>query len=349
MRKTIKDMAKHLRILIPEVIPRKYSINSRFFEISCEENIFKGILAFRDFLYRLCDVLILESDLYDDFKKIAHPYENRITISLSYPFLNNIKQILLNIGYHGELQEKADTLTCKSSIFYEKISDSKNLECLRFLTKCGLQIDGININEKKQKLSDLKILKITNPENFNMLIGLKVMAIAEKELGIKYCDILLRCDYRVLGKNKTDVLSILKETIKPLSVKVQNFILRLHQIHLDNGLNCEVVIKDFWIKVMYSYKKKELWGINLSLNNGFEITVKAVNTNKYIDTIKKFPIRLQKIIAKGYGCGRKRNADGVCDGGCKGLCIPLDDSVLNISESIEIWFNKELSCYNKKQ
>jgi len=41
MRKTIKDMAKHLKVLIPEVIPKKYSIDSRFLKISNEENILK--------------------------------------------------------------------------------------------------------------------------------------------------------------------------------------------------------------------------------------------------------------------------------------------------------------------
>ncbi|MDF2989457.1 MAG: hypothetical protein K0R50_4967, partial [Eubacterium sp.] len=55
------------------------------------------------------------------------------------------------------------------------------------------------------------------------------------------------------------------------------------------------------------------------------------------------PPILQELIAKGYGCGRKREI-GHCDGGCRGLPISLDDSVLDIRNDIETWFDQELSC-----
>ena len=100
---------------------------------------------------------------------------------------------------------------------------------------------------------------------------------------ISYCrfsEILLRCDYRVLKKNKNDdVISILKDTMNPLSANVQDFILQLHQRYLDKKLKCNVEIKDLWIKIKYSYKSKEIWGINVSLNNGYQINIKAKNTH----------------------------------------------------------------------
>lgn len=186
------------------------------------------------------------------------------------------------------------------------------------------------------------------------------MAIAEVEFGrnannlrvnksntISYCrfsDILLRCDYRVLENNEIDdVISIIKDTMNPLSANVQDFILQLHQCYLDKRLKCNVEIKDLWIKIKYSYKSKEIWGINVSLNNGYQINIKAKNTLKYADTIEKFPSSIQEMIEKGYGCGIKRGISDHCNGGCQGFRFSLDDSIIDIRNTIETWLDTELS------
>lgn len=359
MRKTLKDMAKHLKNVITSEIPETYAINPMFENISNEEDIQEGVLAFRNFLYRFCDVLIVEGDSYDNHKKIAHAFDDRVTISVYFPFLHNMKCLLLNIGFHGLLTESAGSLTVGNNIFNTKIPVSKNIECLRFLTACGIVIDGIDLNEKKPDLSRAERIIISYPDNPAMLTGLKVMAMAEIEFGtnvnkfevnkfnaISYCrfsDILLRCDYRVLKSDETDAISIIKDTIKPLSVNVQDFILQLHRRYLDKGLKCNVEIKDLWIKIKYSYKSKEIWGINVSLNNGYQINIKAKNTHKYADTIEKFPSFIQEMIEKGYGCGIKRGISDHCNGGCQGFRFSLDDSIIDIRNAIETWLDTELS------
>ena len=349
MRKTLSDMAKHIKSIILPETDEAYAIDPIFMDTSSEETIREGVAAFRDFLYRLCDVLITEGDLYDNYKKIAHAYENRITISLSYPFLSNVKNLLMNIGLYGVLIENAQSLAFGNNVFSPKIPVSKSMECLRFLTDCGISIDGVDLYEKKPDLSKIETLTISYPDNTAMLTGLKVMAMAEKEFGtLINKDIFLRCDYRALGNDGIDAVSILKDTIIPLPANIKDFILRLHQRCLDKGFTCEAEIKDFWIIVKYSYKRKELWGLNTSLNNGFHISVKAKNTDKYSDVIEKFPLILQEMIAKGYGCGRKRDIIGHCDGGCRGIPISLDDSVLDISDDIETWFDQELASLQKK-
>jgi hypothetical protein len=37
-------------------------------------------------------------------------------------------------------------------IFYKKVSDAKNIKCLRFLTDCGICVDGIDLSKKRQKV-----------------------------------------------------------------------------------------------------------------------------------------------------------------------------------------------------
>ena len=153
-----------------------------FENITNEEEIREGVLAFRNFLYQLCDVLIVEGDSYDNHKKNAHVFDDRVTISVYFTFLHNVKCLLLNIGFHGVLTESAGSLTVYNNIFNTKIPVSKSIECLRFLTDCGILIDGIDLNEKKTDLSKAERIKISYPDNPAMLTGLKVMAIAEREL-----------------------------------------------------------------------------------------------------------------------------------------------------------------------
>jgi hypothetical protein len=347
MRKTLQDVARYLKEIMVTETHEKYAIKFSYTNVSDDASIREGVIAFRIFLARLYDELYIKGDIYDKSKKVAHEYENRTTLSVYYPFLHNVKTILMNIGYHGRPFENTNVFVCDHTIFNEKLSVTKNLECLRFLEDCGLCIDGVDINKKKQNLSDIKTIKITYPDNPTMLTGLKAMAVAEKDQGtLVNQDIFLRCEYRILKKDETDVLFIVEDTIKHLSANVQGFILGLHQRYLNRGLRCVVEIKGFHIYIKYCYKRKDLWGINASLNNGYHINVKSTKTHEYTDIIKTFSPILQELIAKGYGCGRKREI-GHCDGGCRGLPISLDDSVLNLRDNIETWFDQELSYLQK--
>jgi len=345
MRKTLSDMAMHLKNLIPTEIPDTYAINITFKDVKNEESIYEGVLAFRDFLYRLCDVLIADGDFYDNNKKITHAFDNRSSISVHYPFLHNVERLLSNIGLHGVLAEGSNFTISGNDMLNSKLSGLKNLECLRFLATCGICFDGIDLDEKKPDLSKIERIIISYPDNTAMLTGLKVMAIAQKEFWSNdNTDNLLRCDYRSLSNERLEAVSILKELIKPLSINIQNYVLKLHQRYLDKGLSCDIKIKDFWIKIYYSYKKREVWAVNTSLNNGYQISVKAENTHEYTDVVKSFPLYLQEMIARGYGCGKKRGISSNCDGGCRGLRISLDESILGITDEIETWFDDELSC-----
>lgn len=348
MRKTLQDAAYYIKgIMVPET-REAYEIKPVYTRIFPEEKIRKGVFAFRVFLARLYDVLYDKGATYDNSKKVAHEYENRTSLSVYYPFMHNVSTILMNIGYHGKLVENEQSLVCGHKVFNRKLSVDKNLECLRFLTDCGLCIENMDLYDKKQNLSDIKNIKITYPDNPMMLTGLKVMAIAETDhRTLANQDVFLRCDYRVLKKDGTDVLSVLQDTIRPLSPEVQDFILELHQRCLNKGLTCAAEVKGFHIYIKYCFKRKGLWGINASLNNGYYINVKPTMTKEYSDTIKTFSPFLQELIAKGYGCGRKREF-GHCDGGCHGIQIPLDDSVLDIRDDIKTWFDKEVSCLQKK-
>ena len=362
MQKTMGDMAKFLKQLIPVNIPETYTINSMFRNISDEEYIRDGVLAFRDFLYRFCDCLIADNSLCDVPKKGKKKFSDETTLTVEFPFLNNIRSILINIGHHGILSEKGDSLlvngweklSIKRSLNKNstvKISVPQMIKSMRFLTECGINFDGIDLSMKKPDISKIEAVRITYPDYPIMVIGWKALGIAQNELSSrKNDDILLRCDYRALKNEDAEVTSIMKDFVYPLSATVQEFVLKLHQHYLDSGMKCNVELGSFCVQFIYLYKGKAIWRFSKSLHNGYRIIIKTKNTSKYADVIKKFPEFLQEKISKGYGCDRKKGSGhGNCQKGCEGFRFSLNESLLDISQELEIWLDSELASMQKKK
>lgn len=81
------------------------------------------------------------------------------------------------------------------------------------------------------------------------------------------------------------------------------------------------------------------------MKNNHEV---VLNTYKYRDVVETFPFVLLKTITKGYGCGRKIESISHCNGGCRWMVLSLDESILNIKEDIETWFDQELACLQRR-
>lgn len=362
MEKTMGDMAKCLKQLIPVNIPETYTIKSMFKDISEEEDIRKGVLAFREFLYGFCDRLIADNSLCDIPKKGKNKFSDETTLTVEFPFLNNIKSILLNIGQHGILSEKCDSLlvngwemlSLKRSLNKNsttKISVPQMIKSMRFLTECGIDFDGIDLSVKKPDVSKIEAIRITYPDNHIMLTGWKVLGIAQNELSSrKNDDILLRCDYRMLKNEDTQVDSIMKDFVYPFSVPLQEFVLKFHGHYLESGMKCNVELGFMCIHLIYSYKGKAIWRFSTSLHNGYRMILKTKNTSKYADVIEKFPESLREKIFKGYGCDRKNGTGhGNCQKGCEGFRFSLNESLLDISQELEIWLDSELASMQKNK
>ena len=361
MQKTISEMALFMKSLLPLEIPGIYAVNPMFENISDENTIRKGILAYRDFLYVLYDNLTANGNLYDKpLDKREEDDAHHVSLKPAYPFIYYIQNVLFNLGYHGELTndnaiivENWKTLTM--GILYgkwqskDKVSTLKLVDCLKLLSNCGIHIVGTDLETAKPFMSKPGVLEISYPDNPDMLIGLKVMAIANKELTVdkEIENILLRCDYRVVKNEKTDMVSFLKDTMHSLSADVQNFILNLHQRYIEEGMKCILKASVFGISFTYFHKNKEVWMFSTAINTGRRILIKANRTHEYTDVIGGFPLHLQEKIAKGYGCEKKKYGEP-CRKGCHGFSFVLDDSILDISRNIEIWIDNELSCLRGK-
>ena len=360
--KPISDVAEFQKNLIPVNIPETYTLKPMFKSIASEENIRNGIIAFRDFLLLLCDRLISDGHLFAKPPKTP----NNMT---DYPFLHNMTNLLVDIGYYSKPSENGDTLfiteipLCTASIDENgrkrspKIPAAGLIECLRFLTLCGFVFTGTDLAAKSLTISETQPLEVTYPDNPVLLTGLKALAIADMELraGRRYWNDnnLLRCDYRLLRAEDTDILDELKDFLQPLPVRVQEYAMKLHQRYTDMGLTCTLSILG---DVTFSYAnlsksrkalsardkyQLRIWAFSYSIRHGYSLFVRSTKTEKYPDVIDKFPPPLQEKIKTGYGCYKKLGRDH-CQGDCQGIRIPLDASILNISRDIETWLDHEM-------
>lgn len=364
--KPISEFSNYLRNFIPANIPETYGVKPLFHPIAREEDIRKGVIAYRDFLYLFCDRLKAEGDPFVQLEKKPKSLTD-------YPFLYHITDLLADVGYYGQLSKNGDSLIITELPAFlpsvdalgnkrkPKNSVPKLMECMRFLDRCGFVFHGIDLEAKTLKFSESEPLVVSYPNAPHLLTGLKVLAIADIELRTPrykndtHHDNLLWCDYKLIMEEETDLLEVLKNILHALPQEVQNMAVTLHQRYLERGMTCVTIVNAFQIHFAYTMMKnsrrtlsprelyqQRIWEFALSPRYGHCLVVRAKKTEKYGDVIGRFPLPLQEKIARGYGCDRKRNEP--CQSGCAGIRIPLDDSILEISEAIETWLDYELSC-----
>ena len=141
--------------------------------------------------------------------------------------------------------------------------------------------------------------------------------------------------------------------MQPLPEKLLEFALELHQRYTDMGMT-SVIRHDDADHFAYANTKKSkktlsrrdifqkrVWEFSLSVKYGFCLVVRMKKADKYADIIEGFPLVLKEKILQGYGCDRKLRNEP-CQGGCQGIRIPFDNSVLEMKKDIEIWLDNEV-------
>lgn len=362
MQLAISDLAKLLKNLIPVMIPKTYAIDVMFQNIASEETIRSGVLAYRSFMYDLCDFLINDPDLSKVPKKGKEKLSDETTLTVEFPFVNSIKSVLMNISEYGILSENSDTIKLKdwyllsSKRSYNKnstskISASQMLKCMKVLSACGMGFHGIDLTVKKLDVASIHDIEVTYPENPMMFIGLKALGMAQMEkCSRKNDDILLRCDYRMLQKTQDDISHLVDEFVHPLPQNLENFIKESHHHYLKKGMSCDVELGSLCTQLVYYYGKKPLWRFSYSLHNGYRLVVKTKNTSKYESVVEGFSSDLKEKIFKGYGCDRKSGVGhGNCQKGCEGYRFSLDDSLLEQREEIRLWLDSEIDSMPRKK
>ena len=324
MRKPLNVFAIHMKDIIQD-IPINYEIGPLYKTIANEETTRNGVIAFREFLCHFFDYIIANANLHDKPKPNANRVWGGINFTMDYPFLRDLATILMNIGIYGDLNTSGDALVLNGEDLLrvlKKASVSKAAVYLRYLSDCGIEFYGIDLDTERPNLSNTPTLEASYPDNPAMLVGLKVMANAQLEANKKRfksgtwaCvntidNIFLRCDYRALSNEAIIPISYIKDIAKPFPAETQELVLKLHQRFIDFGFKCEVTTgrnSALGSYFLYAYKIKPKRVVNASwiiaiTPNNCGIKIDAKNAMEYSDTIEQFPLELLELIKNGTGC-----------------------------------------------
>ncbi|MCL2052561.1 MAG: hypothetical protein FWG91_12655 [Lachnospiraceae bacterium] len=353
MQPPISEYAKYLKNLVPVDIQKHFALKPIFKELNSEEEIRNAIIAFRDFLVLFCDGLIKDGHLYAKPKKTNNPTD--------YPFLHNMTNLLVDIGYYGKLSENGNSLLIVEiplcSAPKPKISAPALGECLRFLSSLGFSFANLDLNSKKLELPKILPFEVSFPDNPALLLGLKVMSVADMELreSRRYWNdhYLLGLNYRLILAQAPDELMLLRNFLNPLPGKVKEFALDLHDHFTKMGLTCAFSRRS---DVHFAYSlvrksnqnlseqdiyQKRIWEFSSSMKHGYCLVIRARKTEKYSAVIENFPLPLKAIIKRGYGCDRKLWGER-CQGSCQGFRLPLNIELLEMKEEIKVWLDNEV-------
>jgi len=358
----ISEVARISKNFLPASISNGYSLKSLFRNIADDADVRNSVVAFRDFLHVFFDRLISDGHSYAIPPKIP----NSMT---DYPFLYNITNLLVDMGYCGKLADDGKSLfisempLCTATIDENgkkkspKIPISSQMDCLRFLSLCGFEFNGVDLDGKSLSFSTEHLIEMKYPKNPETLLGLKVLSIADMELRTdrRYWNDhnLLRCDYRLLQEYEPDMRDVLLDFLHPLPKKIQAFALKLHNRYVEKGLTCINtrlgIISFAYVHIGKSKKalaerstyQKRIWEFSYSPKDGYCIFVRPKKADKYADVIKGFPNTLQDRITKGYGCYKKQGLPR-CNNECQGIKLPLDETILPMAADIQRWIDCEV-------
>jgi len=208
---TLGDMARHLQSLLPVEIPVNYPIKPMFTNIEIEENIRNGMVALLDFM-RLFYGLLAEISKQYDKPKPQSRLGKTPSIAVDFPFIYHARSILLNIGYNSKLNDNVlsfcgiktlnPIICCEGMEATTKISMPKLISCIGFLNDCGMYFEGLDFDTPSHCMADDRPIEVTYPDNPVVLVGLKIMAVAQRDLQWKTKDeVFLRCDYHALASD----------------------------------------------------------------------------------------------------------------------------------------------------
>lgn len=346
------DMARFLQYLIPSDIPSDYPIEKGYLNWGDLSKTKEAIVAFRDYLVKMCDCINSDEELSKTQKKGKEKYYDETTLSVEFPFLNNIRSILMNIGISGELTSSSTifvkdwaTLSLKRSLNKSsttKLSNAQTKKTLQFLERTGFDFAGIDVQKKKIDTS-VQNIEISYPGNDLVMLGLKMLGLAQDEHASRDVDdILLRCCYYVLNNRKIDSEIVLKDYTKGLSTSVSDFVFALHKAFIELGMTCNVELRMMNYHFIYFYKRRMICRFSVSVHQGFRMVVKPKKTEKYEDLIRSFPKELRKKILLGYGCNKKSGSGhGNCQNGCAGIAFPLNKNISRYTTEIKKWIQAE--------
>ena len=296
----LSDVCTYLKNVVIKHTPDDFIVNEQFRFGLSDAEILAGINAFRTFLYQLYDKIAAEN---------------------SQIGIDEIAAILYFTGIQGEFetQEKhelavrgSDLLikTKKNSVPHQtmkKMSAKRVAEIFMFLSGLGLSFADIDYT-KPIKLSETGVFRLSNKNDSDMIVGLKLLAKAQEHLDgdrDRLQNGFMRCDFQSLA-SEVPILPDMKmenyaDTQPP---DVKKWLLDLDKLLTDSGCRINAEIMGY-ARVEYWKGKQLVCTVHLGIDE-----CKIAPGTKKIKTLDDIaPVLpdtfLEALKEDGCECGRR--------------------------------------------
>ena len=267
-KKDIAYVCDYLKSLVITRMPDDFIITEPFRHGLTDDELRKGMTAFREFLYALFDKIAADKDKIDvKTGSIYDPHGtkgDRGTRSVKYcfPVFFDLTIILFSLGFHGKLETKPEmnltvrgedmsVVICPVTEKYQsviKMSGGRKLEMFRLLSDLGLRFNGADFSEEVD-FSKTGTFHITSEKNEYFAVGLKLIADAmiNNTYYIKlenlFGPVFLRGDFYPLAnaKPKKHIIHI-NEYASPQTPEIREWIKSIDNLLTNNG--CTMVVSD---------------------------------------------------------------------------------------------------------
>ncbi|MDR1687171.1 MAG: hypothetical protein LBS21_00995 [Clostridiales bacterium] len=229
MKKDLSFVCDYWKKLVMPPLPENFVVAPHFTHGLTDDEIRKGIAAYREFLYLLYDKLAENKDKIDaESGRTYDPYgelsgDGTARIKKRFPAFFDLPMIILTLGYHGKIETHPDIrLTVRGAdtfIVIDPVTEKyqslirmkseRKIEMFRLLTEAGLEFKCADFKtgadfSKEVDFSKIETVHIKSAKNKYLPVGLKLIAdaITNNKYYIKlenlFGGIILRGDFKPL-------------------------------------------------------------------------------------------------------------------------------------------------------
>ena len=198
MKNDLRFVCDYLKRLIIPQTPAGFKVAEPFRYGLSDEELLKGITAFRTFLYDLYDKIADDAGVFDVEKgKKYDPESGEDSIQKCFPIINEIAVVLSTLGFYGKLETEPNKelivtgndllkpLSATKPPAMNKISNKRKAEIFRLLSETGFYFEDLNYSDNID-LTKTGTFYITYENDNDLITGLKLLAEAKNNIKAGY-------------------------------------------------------------------------------------------------------------------------------------------------------------------
>ena len=331
MKKDLADVCNYLKELVIADTPDDFVIAKPFTHGLSNDELKRGISAFRAFLHELYDKMAADKDKLDAAKaKKYDPESGEDSIQKCFPVINDIAVKLSTLGLHGRLETEpkmmlivsgSDLLTPLSDTkpaAMNKISNKRKQEMFNYLSEAGFYFEDLNLSESID-FSKVGTFYVTYENDDYVILGLKLLAEAKENIKSgyqKFTTTFMRGDFYSLASSApVKHMANAAEFANSQPPDLKSWIICLEKFLMDNG--CKIVTFSLSNtngggSFAYASRKsnRTVCRINMGIS-GSEIVLKGNHFGDKNNILSELPESMLNVVKSVRGCGdcEARNPD----------------------------------------